>query len=51
MPQDWKSVVVLADSEEIPLNWYGEYLWKAEIPKSDPSVSIEICATDARLFN
>jgi len=47
MPQDWKSVVVLVDSEEIPLNWYGEYLWKAEILKSGASISIEICATDA----
>jgi hypothetical protein len=47
MPQDWKSVVLLVNSKEIVMNWYGEYLWKAEIPKSESDNSVEICATDA----
>jgi hypothetical protein len=25
------------------MTWYGEYLWRAEVPEADP---IEVCATD-----
>ncbi|MEN2281871.1 VCBS repeat-containing protein [Algoriphagus sp. SE2] len=47
MPQDWKSVVLLVNSAEIEMKWYGEYLWKAEVEESKNSDSIEVCATDA----
>lgn len=47
MPQDWKSVVTLFNGKEIEMNWYGEYLWKAEIGELKNSDSLEICATDA----
>jgi hypothetical protein len=37
------SVVVVGPDGERPMTWYGEYLWRAEVPEGDP---IEVCATD-----
>ncbi|WP_296699626.1 VCBS repeat-containing protein [Algoriphagus sp.] len=47
MPQDWKSVIVRVNAEEIPMNWYGEYLWEAILQDLKSEDIIEICATDA----
>ncbi len=47
MPQDWQSVLLKVNEKEVPMVWYGEYLWKAEISKPADNVAIEICATDA----
>ncbi len=47
MPLDWKSVVLLVNAVEYKMSWYGEYLWKAEIPTSVQGDSVEICAIDA----
>ena len=52
MPHDWQSVVVrwTADSQtrELPMIWYGEFLWRAEIETpSAETLTYRICATDA----
>jgi hypothetical protein len=52
MPQDWKSVGLRwkaagAEREE-PMLWFGEYLWRAEIPaEAKGEVAYQVCATDA----
>jgi hypothetical protein len=51
-PHDWKSVVLRwtadEDVREIPMRWYGEYLWRATVDKPQGSnVQYQICATDA----
>lgn len=52
MPHDWSSVVVRWDSDEqtgeLPLEWYGEYLWRATIDATSlNSLEYQVCATDA----
>jgi hypothetical protein len=52
MPIDLKSVVVqlhLATGvREVPMQWYGEYLWRATWPTDVPAdVKWTVCATDA----
>jgi hypothetical protein len=52
MPHDWKSVAlrwrVSGLEKEEPLVWYGEYLWRAEIPsEAKGEVTYQVCATDA----
>ncbi len=47
MPQDWSSVNLVPEgSEQIPFFWFGENLWKAEVPNSIKSEQAQICATD-----
>ena len=52
MPHDWQSVFVRwtvdAETQEVPMSWYGEYLWRGiieSLPAGD--VTYEVCATDA----
>jgi hypothetical protein len=53
LPTEWKSVVVERTSsngkvERTPMKWYGEYLWRAEMPEAFAGlVSLRVCATDA----
>lgn len=47
MPQDWQSVVLLINDQEVPLTWYGENLWKATVPNKTKTDTWKICATDA----
>jgi hypothetical protein len=54
MPHDWTSVAVewapSGDNPQTqPMQWYGEYLWRAALPISGDSESItyRFCATDA----
>jgi hypothetical protein len=47
MPQDWNSVDLLINDQEVPLNWYGENLWKATVLNKTKTDTWEICATDA----
>lgn len=47
MPQDWQTVVLKVNDKEVPLDWYGEYLWKADIQELSPDDVLEICAMDA----
>jgi hypothetical protein len=52
MPYDWQSVIlrwtVNGQTQETPMQWHGEYLWRGtinELPASD--FNYQICATDA----
>ncbi len=53
MPQDWRSVTldwtVDGRTREVPMRWYGEYLWRASLDAPGPpgDVSYRVCATDA----
>jgi hypothetical protein len=49
---EWKQVVVRltasSTTRDVPMQWYGEYLWRAAWPPAVPaSASFEVCATDA----
>jgi hypothetical protein len=46
-PHEWESVAVYSkDSIIASMQWYGEYLWRAEINQADVD-SLNICAVDA----
>lgn len=52
MPHDWHSVVLRwtanGRSQETPMRWYGEYLWRATIDAPPAAAfSYQVCATDA----
>lgn len=52
MPHDWQSVVVrqtTADGQviEIPMQWFGEYLWRATLDDASADTVFEVCAVDA----
>ncbi|MDQ2693037.1 MAG: VCBS repeat-containing protein, partial [Chloroflexota bacterium] len=52
MPHDWQSVVlrwtVDGQTEETPMQWYGEYLWRGTINELTSSeFTYEVCAVDA----
>jgi len=55
MPHDWQSVVLRCArgeaTKDVPLVWYGEYLWRASVPVEDGAkaglVSLAVVATDA----
>ncbi len=51
LASEWKRVVVeftAAATREIPMRWYGEYLWVADWPTDVPaSAPYRVCATDA----
>jgi hypothetical protein len=49
---EWRRVAVewttAAGKREVPMKWYGEYLWRAEWPKDlDRTTPFRDCATDA----
>lgn len=50
MIHDWNSVVLrLATNgqiQEIPMQWYGEYLWRAVIDNAGSDFSYQVCAID-----
>lgn len=52
MPHDWQSVMIVwtedEQTREIPMQWYGEYLWRGTIDGL-PGVdfSYQVCATDS----
>lgn len=51
-PLDWQSVVMRwTDGDkisEVPMQWYGEYLWRATISKAKTTnIRYQVCATDA----
>jgi FG-GAP-like repeat len=41
---DWKSVVLKVNGSDIPMHWYGEYLWAADAQM--PFGHYQVCATD-----
>lgn len=52
MPHDWQSIVLRwttnGQSQETPMQWYGEYLWRGTINEPPAgNLSYEVCATDA----
>jgi hypothetical protein len=52
LPFEWKRVVVEIDTSsgarEVPMQWYGEYLWRASWPADVPvTAPFRVCATDA----
>jgi hypothetical protein len=49
---EWKSVTVqwtaAGRAQSVPMRWYGEYLWRAELPATFvPGTPVRVCATDA----
>ena len=49
---EWKAVTVEwtsgARAESVPMRWYGEYLWRADLPASfSVGAPFRVCATDA----
>jgi hypothetical protein len=49
---EWKRVVVewtgAQGGREVPMQWYGEYLWRAQWPADIPlTAAYRVCATDA----
>jgi hypothetical protein len=48
MPQDWKSIFVVFNEkrDSIPMTWYGENLWVADLEMKYKATDLEICATD-----
>lgn len=52
LPFEWRRVVVEIDTagglREVPMRWYGEYLWRAAWPAGVPATAAyRVCATDA----
>jgi hypothetical protein len=52
LPFEWQRVVVQFDAgggaREVPMRWYGEYLWRALWPADVPAdITWSVCATDA----
>jgi hypothetical protein len=51
-PHDWRSLVLRwttdGQTHEAPMQWYGEYLWRATIDEPPAgNFSYKVCATDA----
>jgi hypothetical protein len=47
MPHDWRSVVVQWDGgEPVPMIWYGENLFRAEIQLPAGATNVRVCAVD-----
>ena len=42
---DWKSVVLKINGTDLPMHWYGEYLWAADTQGASFS-HYQVCATD-----
>jgi len=42
---DWKSVVLTVGSTDVPMHWYGEYLWAADVAAGVYG-AYKVCATD-----
>jgi hypothetical protein len=45
MPQDWQEVTARWTGGETPMSWYGENLFRADVP--DGVEQLEVCAVDA----
>lgn len=43
-PQDWQQVFVTGQGSEVEMQWYGEYLWRAQVPAAG---EYQVCAIDA----
>ncbi|NVJ86906.1 MAG: VCBS repeat-containing protein [Algoriphagus sp.] len=47
IPEDWESVYLKVNMDTIAMQWYGEYLWRAQFKNVGEENNIEICASDA----
>ncbi len=52
MTHDWTQVTLNWQAEggqlhQVPMQWYGEYLWRAGFPMPASRVSYQVCASDA----
>ncbi len=52
LPFEWRRVALeittASGSREVPMRWYGEYLWRADWPAGVPATAtFRVCATDA----
>lgn len=51
MPHDWQTVslrrTVDGETTDEPMQWYGEYLWRAVLDSASDDFSYQVCATDA----
>jgi hypothetical protein len=45
MPHDWRSVTACWEGGEAPLTWYGENLFRGDVP--DGAGDVSVCAVDA----
>lgn len=45
-PSDFQKVVLKSASIEVPMRWYGEYLWVANLPAGTGLAPYQVCATD-----
>lgn len=45
---DFERVVLVVGATEIPMQWYGEMLWRASFPLEPTTTIFEVCATDRR---
>jgi hypothetical protein len=43
---DLQSVELRANGQRVPMRWYGEYLWAAQLPAG--ATTYEVCASDRR---
>jgi hypothetical protein len=44
-PHDWRSIVLRTSAGDVPMTWYGENLFWADVPAG--ASGLEVCATDA----
>jgi hypothetical protein len=52
LPSEWTRVAAewttTSGPREVPMRWYGEYLWRADWPADVPATAAyRVCATDA----
>lgn len=45
---DFQRVVLVVGPTEIPMQWYGEMLWRANVPLELATTMFAVCATDRR---
>jgi hypothetical protein len=44
MPHDWRSITVRWEGRQRAMQWYGENLFRADVPRG--ATGVEVCATD-----
>ncbi|HUF47377.1 MAG TPA: hypothetical protein VMM93_06130, partial [Vicinamibacterales bacterium] len=52
LPTEWRRVDVEwttpSGVRTVPMQWYGEYLWRADVPADiDAAATYRVCAVDA----
>jgi hypothetical protein len=48
MPHDWQAVEIRwPNSDRVPMTWYGENLFRAELDIPSEAGALQVCAVDA----